>query len=325
MWAKIKSFAATMHGKQTLVAVGLVVIAAIIVAGIQLYIHLHAQVSDPMVSSSSSEVMKSVESSSSISSSSTLSSSTPTSSGTSLTPVVDVQSVTLNKSSMSLVKGQTSHLSVSINPEAATDKSISWSSDDKYTASVNSDGIVTAESAGTATIYAKASNGASAKCKVTVTSPSASTGNSGNTGGGGSAGEGSSTGGSPGGGGSTGGGSSNDDGSTGGSSSSAKPSGNNLAGLATYGDYPYPYGVEATHAQFVEKSPQNDCNKIASDLIAEYKSEEYTFDTCAGNVYVSDTNVIRGYLSGHGQSHVVDIAWNFNGSSYYHWNLVILS
>lgn len=320
IWARLKSFASTTRGKQVLVAVGLLIAAVVVVACIQLYIHYHAQapVAVSAENSSSSEVMENTESSSSSPSSSTQSNSSPASSDASSAQAVGVQSVTLNKSSISLTIGQTAQLIATVAPQNAADKTISWSSDDKYTASVTSGGIVTAESAGTATIYAKAANGASAKCKIAVTAPSSSNGNSGGRSGG--------NGGSSAGGSSTGSSSTGGTSSTGGGSSSAPSStGQNLAGLATYGDYPYPYGVEATHAEFVEKSPQNDCNKIASDLIAEYSSEGYTFDTNAGNVYVSQANVIRGYLSGHGQSHVVDVAWNYNGSTYYHWNVIILS
>lgn len=321
VWNRLKSFAGTTHGKQVLIASGIAVITVAVIIGILVYIHSRsladadAKANHVSISSMSTTSSDSVDPSSS----NNTASGTQVSSSTPSTADVAVQSITLNQTNIALKVGQTAQLSVKVEPDNATSKAVTWSSSDRYTAAVNSGGIVTAGQTGTAYIYAKTANGVSEKCKVTITASSTGGSGNGSTGTGKSGGgTGESTGGSTGGGGSGGGG------STGGGGSST-PSGSNLAGLATYGNYPYPYGVAATHAEFVQKSPQNDCNKIASDLIAEYKSEGYSFDTCAGNVYVSQANVIRGYLSGHGQSHVVDVAWNYNGSTYYHWNVIILS
>lgn len=326
VWNRLKSFAGTTHGKQVLIASGMAVIAVVVIIGILVYIHSRsltdADAKTNRVSSSSVSTTSS-DSADPSASSSTVSGTQASSSAPSAADVA-VQSIALNQTSIALKAGQTAQLSAMVEPDNATSKAVTWSSSDRYTAAVNSSGIVTAGQAGTAYIYAKTANGVSAKCKVTVTASSTDgSGNGGTETGKSGGGTGGSTGGSTGGG-STGGGGSGGGGSTGGGGSST-PSGSNLAGLATYGNYPYPYGVEATHAEFVQKSLQNDCNEIASDLIAEYKSEGYSFDTCAGNVYVSQANVIRGYLSGHGQSHVVDVAWNYNGSTYYHWNVNILS
>jgi hypothetical protein len=103
--------------------------------------------------------------------------------------------------------------------------------------------------------------------------------------------------------------------------------GANLAGLASYGNYPYPYGVEATHDKFEKNEPNYNCDKIASDIVAQYSSEGYTFTTSPENVYRDgqEGGCIRGLLSGQGQTHVVDVVWNYNGSTYYHWLIVKLN
>ena len=48
--------------------------------------------------------------------------------------------------------GQTVDLIEEISPANATNKAVSWSSDDTSVATVDSNGVVTAQSAGTATI-----------------------------------------------------------------------------------------------------------------------------------------------------------------------------
>lgn len=80
-----------------------------------------------------------------------------------------VTSVTLNRSDLSLEVGKTGKLSATVLPASATDKSITWSSSKTDVASVSENGTVTAHKAGTAIITAKAVNGKSATCTVTVT------------------------------------------------------------------------------------------------------------------------------------------------------------
>lgn len=82
--------------------------------------------------------------------------------------VVPVTGITLNRTSASLVVGNTVTLSASVSPSNATDKTVTWSSSDAGIASVKK-GVVTANSAGTATITAAAGNGKKASCTVTVT------------------------------------------------------------------------------------------------------------------------------------------------------------
>lgn len=92
---------------------------------------------------------------------------------------ISVESITLNKTQLSLVKGATETLTATVLPTTATDKTVIWESSDTAVATVK-DGIVTAVAAGNATITAKAGE-KTATCAVTVTNPS----NSGSSSGGG--------------------------------------------------------------------------------------------------------------------------------------------
>ena len=84
-----------------------------------------------------------------------------------------VTSITLSSTSLSLDTGQSATLTVTYAPSNATNKSVTWSSSNTSVATVSSSGVVTAVSAGSATITATANdgNGASAQCQVTVTPP----------------------------------------------------------------------------------------------------------------------------------------------------------
>ena len=81
-----------------------------------------------------------------------------------------VESVTLNRSSISLEKGDTFTLSATVCPTNATNKSIGWRSSNTSVASV-SGGVVTAKARGYAYIYAEAQDGSGAydSCYVNVT------------------------------------------------------------------------------------------------------------------------------------------------------------
>lgn len=86
------------------------------------------------------------------------------------TATVYVSSITLNKSSLSLGVGETSQLSASVYPTSATNRSVSWTSDDTSVITVSSSGLVTAKSAGTATITCRANDGSGKKatCSISV-------------------------------------------------------------------------------------------------------------------------------------------------------------
>ncbi len=82
---------------------------------------------------------------------------------------VPVTSVTLSPSSLSMTEGETSWLTATVSPSNASNKDVTWSSNNTSVATVSSDGEVTAKKAGTATITAKtADGGKTATCSVTV-------------------------------------------------------------------------------------------------------------------------------------------------------------
>ena len=82
-----------------------------------------------------------------------------------------VTSVALNKSELSLYTGQSEILTATVQPEDATNKNVTWSSDNADVATVDN-GTVTAVSAGTATITVTTADGSkTATCTVTVTVP----------------------------------------------------------------------------------------------------------------------------------------------------------
>ena len=80
--------------------------------------------------------------------------------------VIIVSSVTLSKTSVSLKVGETITLEAKVNPDDATDKTVSWSSTDDDIAIV-SNGVVIAKKIGSATITAKAGE-KTASCAILV-------------------------------------------------------------------------------------------------------------------------------------------------------------
>ena len=80
---------------------------------------------------------------------------------------IEVTSITLSQTSVTLSSGESFTLTATIAPENATNKTITWSSSNTSVATV-SNGIVTAVSVGKATITAKASNGLSSTCNIEV-------------------------------------------------------------------------------------------------------------------------------------------------------------
>ena len=80
---------------------------------------------------------------------------------------IAVKSISLNKTSLSMVEGQSETLVATVAPENATDKTISWSSSDQSIVAVDEDGTLNALSPGTAIITAQAGL-KKATCKVTV-------------------------------------------------------------------------------------------------------------------------------------------------------------
>ncbi len=83
-------------------------------------------------------------------------------------PTVAVTSVSLNKTSLSLVKGNSTTLTATVNPSNATNKALTWSTSNSSVATVDSNGKITAKGAGTATITVKTSNELIATCSIII-------------------------------------------------------------------------------------------------------------------------------------------------------------
>ena len=85
---------------------------------------------------------------------------------------VSVTGVTLEPKELSLYTGQSETLAATVQPEDATNQSVTWKSSDDTIATVDSTGKVTAVGAGTATITVTTADGNhTAACTVTVTRP----------------------------------------------------------------------------------------------------------------------------------------------------------
>ena len=112
-------------------------------------------------------------SSSTTSSSTTSSSMTSSSDSTTSTPttpaVIEVASVSLDKTSVTLDVGASETLAATVLPEDATDKSLTWTSDHPEIATVEN-GVVTAVKPGDAVITVSSTNGKTATCAVHVNS-----------------------------------------------------------------------------------------------------------------------------------------------------------
>ena len=85
---------------------------------------------------------------------------------------IPVTGVSLDKTSLTLAKGEKHTLSVNVTPADASNKKVNWSSSNESVANVSSMGEVTAVSVGTATITATTEDGEkTATCTVTVVIP----------------------------------------------------------------------------------------------------------------------------------------------------------
>ena len=94
-----------------------------------------------------------------------------------ISPLIQVSSLTLNKETMNLAVGGSETLTATVTPENASLKTVSWSSSNPAVAEVDGSGKVTGKSKGEAVITAKSNGGPWSKtCKVTVSDPIAVTG-----------------------------------------------------------------------------------------------------------------------------------------------------
>ena len=82
---------------------------------------------------------------------------------------VAVTSVSVDPTSWEMVVGDTKTLTATVLPSNASDKSVTWESDDESVATVSDAGVVTAVAAGTATITVTTTDGSkTATCEITV-------------------------------------------------------------------------------------------------------------------------------------------------------------
>ena len=84
--------------------------------------------------------------------------------------VIPVESVSLDRTSLELIRGESEQLTATVKPDNATDKTVTWSSSNTSVVDVDQKGEVRANNAGSAYITARA-GGKSAQCLVTVTVP----------------------------------------------------------------------------------------------------------------------------------------------------------
>ena len=86
-------------------------------------------------------------------------------------PVFAVTGVSLNKTTLALEIGDTETLTATVSPDNATNKAVSWASDNTDVATVSATGEVTALAAGTATITVTTDDGNfSTSCELSVVS-----------------------------------------------------------------------------------------------------------------------------------------------------------
>ena len=76
--------------------------------------------------------------------------------------------LTLSQKTATGTVGATKQITATVEPENATDKTVTWSSDNEEIATVDSNGLITFLAEGTANIKGKTSNGIEATVAVTV-------------------------------------------------------------------------------------------------------------------------------------------------------------
>lgn len=83
---------------------------------------------------------------------------------------VPVTGVTLDRSSISIIRGNSAILSATVSPSNASNKNVTWMSSDEHIATVNQNGVVTGINVGMATITVITADGHfTVTCNVTVT------------------------------------------------------------------------------------------------------------------------------------------------------------
>ena len=85
---------------------------------------------------------------------------------------INVEGITLNKNNITIIKGKTDYLSVTISPSNASNTKYSWTSSNPSVATIDKNGKITAIKKGTTTITVTTEDGAhQASCTVEVTNP----------------------------------------------------------------------------------------------------------------------------------------------------------
>jgi uncharacterized repeat protein (TIGR02543 family) len=90
------------------------------------------------------------------------------------TNVINVKSVSVSPTKLSLYVGESERLKVAISPSNATDKKLYWSTSDEKVATVDNNGNVKAIGTGTAYITVRSASNVSANCMVTVSKKTSS-------------------------------------------------------------------------------------------------------------------------------------------------------
>lgn len=132
--------------------------------------HLHTNGVCPYSSNASSKSSTSTSSSSksSNSTSNSTSSSSPKKSTTTAPATINVTKIQINENIQDLEIGQSKTLTVTITPDNATDKSVTWKSDNESIATINSSGEIMAKKDGIVNITATSSNGKTSTIKLNI-------------------------------------------------------------------------------------------------------------------------------------------------------------
>lgn len=85
--------------------------------------------------------------------------------------IAQADSITLDKSELTIKPKGVARLTATVSPENASDKNVTWSSSNTAVATVNESGLVKGVKNGNAVITAKTVNGLTATCSVTVATP----------------------------------------------------------------------------------------------------------------------------------------------------------
>lgn len=118
--------------------------------------HLHSNGVCPYSSSSSS------------SKSSTSNSLSATTETTAVPTTIDVSDIKINENISNMEEGEKQQLTITIMPEDATDKNITWKSSNENIATINVLGEVTAQKYGTVNITATSSNGKTSTIRINI-------------------------------------------------------------------------------------------------------------------------------------------------------------